>query len=229
MQGYRRRLGKVLGGVLIAAAFSCGAERRSASFNPAPPEPVQTGVRTTPGSLYTGNDNLFSDAKAYQVGDILTVKVVEDIKGSGSATGKLNRKTSFDVNINRPKVLGKERPQGSGKDPLLGFSTSPSSSFSGAGSTTRNAKLIATISARVVKVYPNGNLFIVGKKVIKINDDVQVLRISGIVKPTDIGTDNSVLSSKVADMYVEYNGKGYFADNQRPGWLARLLLKLLPF
>ena len=135
----------------------------------------------------------------------------------------------MDININRPKVMGKSRPTGNSKDPLFGFSTSPSVDFSGKGSTKRNAKLIATLSARVVKVYPNGNLYIVGKKIIKINDDVQILKIAGVVKPTDIGTDNTILSSKIADMYVEYNGKGYMADNQRPGWLARFLMKILPF
>ncbi len=229
MQSCWEKLRKICGTITILSLISCGSSVKSPEISVVPPENMESKPETTPGSLFTGNDNLFSDAKAFQVGDILTIKVVEDIKGSGSASSKTNRKTSMDININRPKVLGKSRPSGNNKDPLFGFSTSPSVDFTGKGSTERNAKLIATISARVVKVYPNGNLYIVGKKIIKINDDVQILKIAGIVKPTDIGTDNTILSSKIADMYVEYNGKGYMAENQKPGWLSRFLLKILPF
>lgn len=68
-----------------------------------------------------------------------------------------------------------------------------------------------------------------GKKIVKINEDEQILKISGIVKPTYIEQDNSVLSDRISDMYVEYNGKGFIADNQKPGWLSRFLVKIWPF
>jgi len=170
--------------------------------------------------------NLFSDDKAYQVGDVITVKVVENISGSGSANSQSSRDTSVDLDFPSPTLMGKPLVN---KSPIAGMKAGSKNNFKGTGKTDRKARLIATISARVVKVYPNGNLFIVGKKIIKINEDEQILRISGIVEPTYIDQDNSILSSKISDMYIEYNGKGFIADNQRPGWLAQFLAKIWPF
>ena len=218
-------------GICLSVVFllsSCGTEEKRVSVFPKEPKPLAKESRVFPGSLFTGYDNLFSDPKAHNVGDVITIAVYENLSGSGSSKTKAAEKSSYNLNLNKPKVFGKPFP-GKSKDPLLSFSTSPSKSFDGKSTTSRNAKLIATISARVVKVYPNGDLFVVGKKVVRINDDVQVLKISGIVRPSDIGPDNTVPSSKVADMYVEYNGKGYFNESQRPGWLARLLEKIWPF
>ncbi len=221
---------KWIGGVCIPLVLlsSCGEEKKEVVVFPKEPKSIAQERIVSPGSLFTGSGNLFSDPKAHNVGDVVTIAVYENLSGVGSAKTSSGKKSSYNINLNKPKVFGKPFP-GKSKDPLLGFSTSPSTSFSGKSSTSRNAKLIATISARVVKVYPNGDLFVVGEKTIKINDDFQVLRISGIVRPSDIGPDNTVPSSKVADMYVEYNGKGYFNNSQRPGWLARLLEKIWPF
>jgi len=194
--------------------------------DPKPPEIIDEDIKTPPGSLYTGYDNLFSDDKAFRVGDTITIKVSENISGQGSAATKTGRdsRTSFD--FPSPKFLGKDLIS---KSPIAGMEQRSRSSFNGTGNTRRNATLVATITARVVKVYPNGNLFIVGKKVVRINNDIQILRISGIVKPTYIQQDNSVDSSRISDMYVEYNGKGFIADNQDPGWLAKFLTKIWPF
>ena len=213
---------------VVLLLSSCGTEEKRVSVFPKEPKPLAKESRVSPGSLFTGYDNLFSDPKAHNVGDVITIAVYENLSGSGSSNTGTSEKSSYNLNLNKPTVFGKPFP-GESKDPLLGFSTSPSKSFDGKTTTSRNAKLVATISARVVKVYPNGDLFVVGEKVVRINDDVQVLKISGVVKPSDIGPDNTVPSSKVADMYVEYNGKGYFNESQRPGWLARLLEKIWPF
>ncbi|TCK03894.1 flagellar L-ring protein precursor FlgH [Phorcysia thermohydrogeniphila] len=232
MQGYRRKHSKVFTKVALFSLvflFSCGSvqEKKTVSTFSSPPPEVKPQP-PSPGSLFSGYENLFSDPKARNVGDVVTIKVYENLSGTGSVQSSSAKQSSFDINVNKPTVLGNKVP-GSSKDPLLNFSTSPKVDFAGKGATARNARLIATISARVVKVYPNGDLYVVGEKVIRINDDVQVLRISGIVRPEDIAPDNSVPSSKVANMYVEYNGKGYMAENQRPGWLARFLMKIWPF
>ena len=179
-----------------------------------------------PGSLYNGYDNLFSDAKAYRVGDILMINVFENLSGSGSTDTKASRKHSMGLNIPSPTFMDKKVAN---KNTIFGFDQSSKNTFQGKGGTKRSAKLIAKISARVVKVYANGNLFIVGKKYVKINEDTQVLKISGIVKPVDINPDNTIDSSKIADMYVEYNGEGFMASTQQPGWLANFLMKIWPF
>ncbi|SMP13606.1 flagellar L-ring protein precursor FlgH [Desulfurobacterium pacificum] len=229
MQGYWKKYRYLCISLTLIALFSCGSEEKvKVVYSPPPPPPAYSPKAASPGSLFNGYDNLFSDAKAHNIGDIVTIKVYESLSGSGSASTTTGKQTTFDINVNKPTILGKEVP-GKTKNPLLNFSTSPKTDFKGQSSTKRDAKLIATITARVVKVYPNGNLYIVGEKIIKINDDVQVLKISGIVRPSDIEPDNSVSSSKIADMYVEYNGKGYVNENQRPGWLARFLMKIWPF
>ncbi len=207
--------------------FSCSEKERALKpFNPKPPEIVEENIKTSPGSLYTGYDNLFSDDKAFRVGDTITIKVVENISGQGSAQSAASKDDKINFDFPSPKLMGKDLIN---KTPIAGVTAGSSDKFKGSGSTKRNAKLVATITARVVKVYPNGNLFVVGKKIIRINDDEQVLRISGIVKPTYIEQDNSVYSSRISDMYIEYNGHGYIADHQKPGWLARFLAKIWPF
>ncbi len=233
MQGVRKRHSLIyrwyvilLGGFLFV---SCAQKQTTLKpFEPVPPEIVAEEPVSPPGSLFTEATatNLFSDDKAYQVGDIITIKVVENISGSGSANSQSSRDTSVNLDFPSPTLMGKPLVN---QQPIAGMNAGSKNNFKGTGKTDRKASLIATISARVVKVYPNGNLFIVGKKIIKINEDEQVLRISGIVEPTNIEQDNSILSSRISDMYIEYNGKGFIADNQRPGWLAQFLSKIWPF
>ncbi|EDP73931.1 flagellar basal body L-ring protein FlgH [Hydrogenivirga sp. 128-5-R1-1] len=232
MQSNWKEQGKIYfrNGLVLFAIFlfvSCAEKKETYKpFNPKPPEIVDENIKTPPGSLYTGYDNLFSDDKALRVGDTITIKITENISGQGSAQSDAKKDTNLNYDLPSPTWLGKNLVK---KTPIAGMTAKSSDSFKGSGSTKRQAKLIATITARVVKVYPNGNLFVVGKKIIRINDDTQILKISGIVKPTYIQQDNSVDSSRISDMYVEYNGKGYIADHQRPGWLARFLAKIWPF
>ncbi|SMC09278.1 flagellar basal body L-ring protein FlgH [Nitratiruptor tergarcus] len=180
-----------------------------------------------PGSLYTGYDNLFSDAKAHNIGDIVTILVNENLQGTGTTDTKSQRSNNLNLSFPSVTVLDKKLPHN--KSTIFGINQKSTNAFQGKGGTNRSAKLIAKITARVVKVYPNGNLFIVGTKYVKINNDTQYIKISGIVKPQDINPDNSIDSSKIADMYVEYNGKGFLNTTQRPGWLANFIMKIWPF
>ncbi len=232
MQGYRKKRGIIyrgLAGILSVVLFSCASKNVSTPrpFNPKPPDIASDYIKRPPGSLFTGKaNNLFSDDKAFQVGDIITIKIIENVTGSGSATTRAGEETNLGLDFPSATILGKTVPK---QTPIASVSAKSGQSFKGSGDTSRKAKLIATVSARVVKVYPNGNLYIVGKKVIKINEDTQELIIAGIVKPTYIQQDNSVLSTQISDMYVEYNGRGYLADNQEPGWLTKFLAKIWPF
>ncbi len=208
--------------------FFAGCSKRTYVAPPVvkAPEIIQEKSKKAPGSLYNGYDNLFSDDKAHNVGDIITVKVYENISGQGSANTKASRSNSMDLGFPSATIMDKKVPN---KTDVFAFKQSSKNSFVGSGDTKRQAKLVATISTRVIKVYSNGNLYISGKKYIKINEDVQVIKISGIVKPNDISGDNSIDSSKISDMYVEYNGRGFMADNQGPGWLANFIMKIWPF
>lgn len=208
--------------------LGCASKNEYAKpYNPVPPEIKEEKTVRTAGSLYTGSyNNLFSDSKAFTVGDVITIKVIETIAGQTASGTTTQEQSKMDLNLPSPTIMGKKVPN---KTPIAGMTESNSDTYKGTASTNRSSKLIASISARVVKVYPNGNLFIVGKKVVKVNDDYQTLVISGIVRPTDILQDNSVDSSRISDLYVEYNGEGYMADSTRPGWLAQFLKKIWPF
>ncbi len=215
----------VIGFILV----SCAQKKTyiQDSYRPEPPQMITVPEEKPPGSLFTGDaNNLFTDDKAFKVGDIITIKVVENVTGSGSASTKAQEQANLGLDFPSVTVLGKSIPK---QTPIASVKATSGQNFQGTGDTSRKAKLIATISARVVKVYENGNLYIVGKKIIKINDDTQELIISGIVKPTYIQQDNSVLSTQISDMYVEYNGKGYITESQEPGWLTKFLTKIWPF
>jgi len=230
MQSYRSLRGRVyqLGAILLTIFIINGCSNKKNVQPPKIEAPVikENQSSKAPGSLYNGYDNLFSDDKAHNIGDIVIVKIFENISGQGSANTKASRSNDLDLSFPSATIMDKKVPN---KTDVFALKQSSKNSFSGSGDTKRKAKLIATISARVVKVYPNGNLYIIGKKYIKINEDIQVLKISGVIKPNDISQDNSIESSKISDMYVEYNGQGFMADNQSPGWLAKFIMKIWPF
>jgi flagellar L-ring protein FlgH len=83
--------------------------------------------------------------------------------------------------------------------------------------------LNATISARVVRVLDNGNLVIEGSKQVEINDEKEIIKLTGVVRPRDIRKDNVVYSSNVADAQITYAGRGVANTGNRPGLLARFL------
>jgi flagellar L-ring protein precursor FlgH len=78
-------------------------------------------------------------------------------------------------------------------------------------------------------VFPNGNLYIEGKKDVIINNERQYIMISGIIRPEDIAPGNSITSDLIANARIEYSGKGVLADKQRPGWLGRVIDIAWPF
>jgi flagellar L-ring protein precursor FlgH len=101
--------------------------------------------------------------------------------------------------------------------------------FTGSGETTRDESMTASITARVVEVTANGNLYIQGMREIKVNNEVQFMTLSGLIRPVDISPDNTILSSYVADAKISYSGRGAVSDKQRPGWLTRVIDFIWPF
>jgi len=102
------------------------------------------------------------------------------------------------------------------------------SSFLGDGETQRGSRVRGEIAVRVKQVMPNGDLYVEGSKVILVNEEELHIYVSGVVRPQDIQEDNSVRSGLIADAQVEFTGRGTLTDNQRQGWLARLVSALVP-
>jgi flagellar L-ring protein precursor FlgH len=103
------------------------------------------------------------------------------------------------------------------------------SKFKGAGDTNREGTLIATVTAKVVEVMPNGNLILEARKELTINNEKQILVLSGMARPDDISSDNMILSNKIADAQVYYVGDGVLQEKQSPGWVVRTLDYVWPF
>jgi flagellar L-ring protein precursor FlgH len=163
-------------------------------------------------------ESLYTDHKAYKVGDLVTVIVVESTEGSQSASLSTNKKQSMQG--------GMGTGTSSGSDALSGLSSwgaAGSEYQDGGGKSVRAGSLVAKIAARVEKVLSNGNLSIKGTKIIKINDEDQNLVITGVIRPEDISSDNVISSMNIADAQIQYEGKGPIGEKTSPGFLTRIL------
>lgn len=195
---------------------------------PAVPQPPP---QPTAGAIYSERTgSIYQDNRAHAIGDILLVKIVETSNGSKKAATKTSRDSKLSGGI--PSFFGYESLfQGkSDNAPSLTMMTAGlSNSFDGKGETSRNSTVTATLSARVVDITMDGNLAIRGYREIRVNNETQHIILSGLVRPTDILLDNSVLSSFIADARIEYNGTGSLAAKQEPGWLTNALDVIWPF
>jgi flagellar L-ring protein precursor FlgH len=184
------------------------------------------------GSLWAdaGSTKLFVDMRAREVGDLVTVQISETPSAKLDANTKTSRDSSIEAGITDllgyMKALEEKNKR---LDRTSMFKSNFKTSFDGKGSSDRSGTVIASITARVVQVLPNGNLRISGKREVRVNNETQYITISGIIRPEDIEQDNVIQSTYVADARVEYTGKGVIADKQRPGWLTRILDHVWPF
>jgi flagellar L-ring protein precursor FlgH len=195
----------------------------------------ETGVENrAEGSLWssTGID-MYTDRKARQVGDIVVVRIVEDPQASLKADTTATRSSGINAKLKflgYMDALAAKNPrlaQNPGVDDLI--SSELGSEFNGSGTSDREGYIKAYVSAVVVKVFPNGNLFINGKREIKVNNEAQYIALSGIVRPEDITRTNEVSSTYVADARIYYSGVGAVADKQKPGWMGRVVDHVWPF
>jgi flagellar L-ring protein precursor FlgH len=188
------------------------------------------------GSLWneqTSHSVLFTDAKARNVNDILTVNVVETSDASKQSSTKTSRKSSVLGKITEffgsPLDFGLENFWGKNNAFKPEVAATADNSYDGSGKTSGSGKLVASLSARVVDVMSNGNLVIEGQKEVAINNERQFIFLSGVVRPEDILPDNVVLSTFIADARIEYRGAGVISDKQRPGFGHRAFDWLWPF
>lgn len=203
------------------------------------PSPQEVAVlpqvsQTTTGSLWNENGEfarLYSDIKASRVGDIVTILINENASGAKSATTKTAKDSSigntfsgafsnfFDLPARALRFLS---PSGSLK-------MTSADSYAGNGATTRNDQLTASMTAIVLEVYPNGNLKILGHREVVVNSERQTMELTGIIRPNDLDSKNTVQSTAIADAKISYTGFGVVDDKQHPGWLSRIMNFISPF
>ncbi len=159
--------------------------------------------------------SLYTDHRAMRKDDILTIMIVENSKAGSQSSTSTGKSNSFGI----------DNVKGSGPldfIPAFGASGGLNTGFDGKGATGRENSFIATISARVIDVQDNGNLVISGSKVVEINEEKEIIKITGIVRPEDIETDNTLYSYNISDANITYSGKGVANKGRRPGIFARI-------
>ena len=228
---------------LFVLLFGCGCAASGMNTqyvknqHPVEVENVNQNIKATEvnadGSLWRDNCSfsaLFVNTKARKVGDIVTVRIVESSRATNEASTKTGRKSSISGSMDNFFNLEKRYPGGHPFfNPFAGVKGGIESDFDGSGSTQRSGNLIASMTVRITEILPGGNLKIKGTREVKINYDVQLITLSGIVRPRDISPDNEILSTYISDAKIEYSGTGIIDNRQRPGWLAGIFNIIWPF
>ncbi len=194
------------------------------------PMPVPQPVTFNPNSLWrNGSRAFFKDQRAHQVGDIMTVKVNINDTAQFQDQTQVTRTATQDNEITN--FLGANRINNPAKAILPGsIITADSNSQSNAnGSINRTDQLVTNVAAVVTQLLPNGNMVIEGKQEIRLNSEMRVLLVAGVVRPEDIDSDNTIDLPKVAEARVAYGGKGTLSNIQQPPWGNQALDILLPF
>lgn len=224
--------------MLTAAGCASNQAVRDPEFAAvAPPEQPTLAPEHNTGAIFQPGRtaSLFEDIKAHQVGDLLTVNLVEETNAQKAADTEVSREQATDVG--NPTIAGQEVQI----NPLSGLPLTPgnwnlsaslsgTNEFTGSGSSSQSNQLTGTITVTVAKVLANGNLAVRGEKVLTLNRGDEYIQFSGIVRPTDISADNTVASTQVANAKIRYSGKGELANANRMGWLARFFNSIIwPF
>lgn len=159
--------------------------------------------------------SLFADQKANRSGDAVTILIVEVSSASNDAKTSSSRESNL-------SLTGSMKTGSSAGTDLSG-GVGLGNQFKGEGSTASNGSVRAKISARVDSVLANGNLMVSGNRTITVNGEEQTIKISGVVRPSDIQADNSVYSFNISDAVIVFEGSGIVSRAQGPGWLTKLL------
>lgn len=187
----------------------------------------------TNGAIYQAgfDQNLYTDRKALRVGDIITITLQESTQASKNASSQISKES--DTSLSLTSLFGGAV---SAASPLTGNQMNLGAEFGGTRSSAGDSQaeqgnsLKGSLTVTVSEVLPNGILAVRGEKWLTLNTGKELMRISGLVRADDIATDNTVLSTRVADARITYSGTGAFADASQPGWLSQFFTSpLWPF
>ncbi|MEM7219895.1 MAG: flagellar basal body L-ring protein FlgH [Pseudomonadota bacterium] len=207
--------------VALGVQLVCACSTFSEAIEPLEPMPIPTlpTAKPTSGSLYTGSAslNLFDDVRAKNVGDMLTVLLVERMDATKSASTSTTKDS--EVTVNPGTIAG--YPVTRNGVPLLSNALGSSNTFDGSGQATQSNALEGSLAVVVVERYANGYLRVQGRKRIKLNQGIESVVVTGIVRPQDITSTNTINSDRIADASIAYGGRGALEDANRMGFLQR--------
>lgn len=162
--------------------------------------------------IQNNSRSLFSDVKAFMVGDAIMVLIMEQTQADNSATTRESRGTDLSGGVGFS--TGSSRT-----DIDVGLETG--NDFSARGQTTRKETIKSRLSARVVEVEKNGNLKIAGTRIATVNGETQTIEIQGVVRPVDVLPNNSVYSYSILDLKLRIEGDGNVTETQEPGLITK--------
>ena len=193
-------------------------------------QPQFAPPRAAEGSLWLSKQaSSFEDSKANRIGDTVIIDIVENTSSSMDVNTETERKSEFDISLPVINLLGDKKIFGAGVGETKLMDLDYENSLEGEGKSDRSGQITASIAARITEVLPNGNLSIFGRRAMKVNNEVQYITVSGVVRPQDISSANRVQSTYLADSRIEYYGKGHLADKQKPGWGTRIMDNIWPW
>jgi flagellar L-ring protein precursor FlgH len=217
----------LLSSMLLSSILLSACATQMPEF-PAPDDPRFAPVLTpsvamppqATGSIYTSGSAVdLYQRRAHRVGDVLTISLNESTSAQNSSGTSFSRENQTSVGENN--VLGTGF-LGTGLQ--LGTDINSSVDFSGTGATDQSNRLVGSITVTVANVLPNGLLEVRGEKWLQLNRGNEFIRISGLVRKEDIAPDNSILSTRVADVRIAYSGTGTLANSNNAGWLTQFFV-----
>lgn len=173
-----------------------------------------TAVRATAADPYldlSGDGGGVANLKALEVGDIVTVLIVETASANATAKTDANSKSEISGGPGLG-ILGQ----------ITDWGLTAENKFKGDGKSSRTGNLQASISTRVTEEFDNGNLRLQGERIVEINGERQIIALTGLVRRQDVRADNTVASTFIADAQISYSGSGPVADAHSPGLLTRI-------
>lgn len=198
---------------------------RVAVLNEPPLPPPQ---RTNKSLWQDTSVDLFRDPRAMRVGDVMTVKISIRDKANLDNTSERKRDSKRNLDFEAAYDLKLPFLKGSGDGKLDGNINSGTST-KGQGAITRSESIELLVAAVVSDVLPNGNLVISGTQEVRVNYELRVLSVAGVVRPRDIATDNTISYDKIAEARISYGGRGRITEIQQPGWGHQLFDLISPF
>lgn len=170
-----------------------------------------------------------ADLKAARPGDILTIVIAENAVASSSQNKSTGSESSVDAAVSQFLFPAAASKLGTHNGQLPGVKFGGKSDFSGGGQVSNAQSLTARAAVLVTDVLPNGNLVVAGARRLTFSGETQNVILHGLVRPADIASGNTILSSNIAEARLEFISEGSLTDAQKRGWLTNLYEKLRPF
>ena len=160
---------------------------------------------------------LFQDSKARELGDLLTIVLIENTRAKTNAKTAVTKDAG--IGMAAPTIFGQNVTYNG--NPILQAEIEGTRDFAGAGDSAQSNQLAGNITVTVVEQLGNGNLRVAGEKRVRLNQGDELVQVQGIVRVADIGPDNRITSDRVGDARIVYGGRGTLARSNAMGWLGR--------